>query len=410
MIICASIITRVSLNWQSGYYIEKRDYMKKIKPLLFASCLLLAFVIVYTKFINAESNKTTYVVFGDSIAAGYGLDGYSNTRETPPSGSYQSLVGNFLKTTPVNYAVTGDDSDDLIGILGSGKADKALSEADVITISIGSNDLLKPFTAIVQETLGLTDENGNTVTSIEDYYQQAGTASLPELLAMAGRLSDALEDNDVLHGKAQEFSGKFGEIIKTLKEKAPQAGIYVTNIYNPYKDVTALGNIAESYIQEINKAFDAESDDYTLIDVYSLFKSENLTNVKFNLSDLSDINLDPHPSAEGHKKIASAITDALNKKYAPSKASITKMESTARNSITINLSCKSGKSGYEIRFAKSKNGKFNVLKTTYKNKNKFKLAKLKSGKTYFFKARCYNNVNGVKYYGSYSKIKKIKIK
>ena len=35
---------------------------------------------------------------------------------------------------------------------------------------------------------------------------------------------------------------------------------------------------------------------------------------------------------------------------------------------------------------------------------------LKKGKTYYVKVRSYKTVNGVKYYGAYSAVKKVKIK
>lgn len=171
-----------------------------------------------------------------------------------------------------------------------------------------------------------------------------------------------------------------------------------------------LGDIAETYIKEINTAFSNDSKNYTLIDLYTLFKNENLSNVKFNISDLSSINLDPHPSKEGHKRIAETIIASIENAYAPATASISQLKSTAKNTITIKLACKTNKSGYEIKFATSKNGKWNTLETSAKNTTKIKSSKLKAGKTYYIKARSFNEINGVKYYSHYSKVKKIQIK
>lgn len=133
---------------------------------------------------------------------------------------------------------------------------------------------------------------------------------------------------------------------------------------------------------------------------------KNLSNVKFDISDLDNINLDPHPSKKGHDKIASAILDAIKEKYSPAPANINQLKSTAKNTITIKLSCTSGKSGYEIKFASSKDGKWTKLKDTSKNANSIKSGKLKSGKTYYFRARSYNNINGVKYYSKPGKVKR----
>lgn len=383
----------------------------RFKHLLFIICMFIAGTVAYTMCTNAGSGKNTYVALGDSIAAGYGLEGYSGGQEVPPADSYQSLVGSFLKTSPVNYAVTGDDSSDCIELLNSGTADEALSDASVITLSIGSNDLLGPFTNIVKEALGITDSDGDMDYSlIEDYYASFKNTSFTDLLAMANNLADKVKDNEELHAKAQAFSGNFNEIINILKEKAPQAVIYVTNIYNPFKDVMVVESLADTYINELNSVFKDNSGDYNLIDTYSLFAKENLSNVKFDISDLDNVNLDPHPSKKGHARIASAILDAIKGKNAPAPANIKQLKSTAKNTVTIKLSCTSGKSGYEIKFASSKDGKWTKLKDTSKNNNIIKSGKLKSGKTYYFKARSYNNVNGIKYYSNPGKVKKVKIK
>lgn len=384
---------------------------KRIKPLLFLICMVSVAVMLYTMCSNARSSKTTYVALGDSIAAGYGLAGYSASQETPPADSYQSVLSRFLKTDAVNFAVTGDDSTDCINILNSGKADAALSDAGIITISIGSNDLLKPFIEIAKETFGITEVNGSMdISPVEDYYADFKDASLIDMLAIANDFADKLSDNKVLHEKAQGFSSNFNKIINILKEKAPQAEIYVTNIYNPYKDVMVLGSSADTYIREINNAFTDNSGSYTLIDLYTLFAKENLVNTKFDISSLDNINLDPHPSKEGHARIASAIIDALNSKHAPSEVKTGQVKSTAKNTVTIKLFCPSGKSGYEVEFAPSKDGKWKKLKDTSKDKIQIKSGKLKSGKTYYFRARSYNNLNGVKYYSGYSQAKKAKIK
>ena len=144
---------------------------KKFKQLLFILCMVIAITMSYTIFTHAGSNKTGYVAFGDSIAAGYGLEGYTADQDNPPADSYQAIISNFLKTSPANYAVTGDDSTDCINILESGNADNMLSDAGIITLSIGSNDLLKPFTGIVKETLGITEDIESLDPSqIEKYY------------------------------------------------------------------------------------------------------------------------------------------------------------------------------------------------------------------------------------------------
>lgn len=68
-------------------------------------------------------------------------------------------------------------------------------------------------------------------------------------------------------------------------------------------------------------------------------------------------------------------------------------------------------SGYVVYRATSKKGKYKKIKTlkkasktTYTNKN------LKAGKTYYYKIRAYRKVNGKKVYGSYSKVKAVRVR
>ena len=68
-------------------------------------------------------------------------------------------------------------------------------------------------------------------------------------------------------------------------------------------------------------------------------------------------------------------------------------------------------SGYEIYISNKKNGKYSKIKKISKRETtKYTKAKLKKGKTYYFKIRTYKKIGNKKYYSKYSKVYKIKIK
>lgn len=70
----------------------------------------------------------------------------------------------------------------------------------------------------------------------------------------------------------------------------------------------------------------------------------------------------------------------------------------------------SGASGYQIAVSTKKKKGYKVKKTINKQKTKSSTIKgLKKGKTYYIKVRAFTTVSGVRIYGSYSKIKKIKL-
>ena len=57
-----------------------------------------------------------------------------------------------------------------------------------------------------------------------------------------------------------------------------------------------------------------------------------------------------------------------------------------------------------------KKGKYKLIKTVKKNKIvSYSKKNLKKGKTYYIKVRAYKVIDGKKVYGTYSKVKKIKM-
>lgn len=357
-----------------------------------------------------------YAAFGDSIAAGYGLSGYTNGQTEAPADSYQALLSKFLHTQSCNYAVTGDDSSACIELLNSGVADTDLKTADIVTLSIGSNDLLLPFIQIVMDFYNI--QPGTIDPSLfADGFQMSDIdlsgldmTQLPEYYKQSEALLAELTSNGQLHAQASAFSDKFRTILSILHEKAPDAEIYVTNIYNPFISVPKIGELAETYIQEINQAFSADDKDYTLIDVYTPFQKEELTNVHFDMKNPGSINPDPHPSIKGHQKIADLLIAALKDAHSPKAAVLSSVSTSRKTKLTVKIKLPENASGYDIRYASSKNGTYKTLASgsgkTYRTSSK----KLKSGKTYYIRVRSYQTVKGVTYYGKNSNVKKITVK
>lgn len=390
----------------------KHSKQKRLCSFILFMCLLFT-ALCSPGTANAESlsDKTVYVAFGDSIAAGYGLDGYTHDQTDAPFGSYQALTGDFLHTKSNNYAVSGDDSSDCISLLNSGAADADLEKADVITLSIGSNDLLLPFIQIVMEYFDI-DPDRIDASSFEDGFTmpEIDTTKLVQYLKQAEELAASLADHKVLHDQAAAFPKKFQNILSILHEKAPAAEIYVTNIYNPFTSIPMIGELAETYISEINQAFSKDASDYTLVDVYTPFGHAELTNVNFDMKNPSGINLDPHPSIEGHRVIADLLIQALQKAHAPKAAVLKSAASDGRHRLSAKIKPAKNSDGYEILYASKKKGSYKTLDTASKKTYQTDSAKLKSGKTYYIKIRSFKTVKGVTYYGAESSIKKIVIK
>lgn len=246
-----------------------------------------------------DQKIVNYVALGDSIAKGYGLKDVENE-------SYVGRIANVLEerygaVRLTNFGKNGLRSDELLEILTDRSNEQhnaymeKIKEADLITLSIGSNDLLCYIS---------TDTN----------------------------FKEFREKGDEIFTKAcEKFSDNIPRIIRAIRDAAPNAQLFVNNIYNPCKDISFnisedilndLDELAEVYIEKINAGFYSEKvqsvfhntiggTKYTLVDVKSAFEEtdEKLINMVFSWGDI-----DPHPNKEGHKVIADMIIPKISLK------------------------------------------------------------------------------------------------
>lgn len=247
-----------------------------------------------------EQKIVNYVALGDSIAKGYGL---KNVEEE----SYVGRIANVLEERYgavhlTNFGENGLRSDELLEILTDRSNEhhnaymEKIKEADLITLSIGSNDLLRYV---------------STDTDFEEFRKRG---------------------DEIFSQACERFAENIPLIIKAIRDAAPNAQLFVNNIYNPCKDISFnisedilnhLDELAEVYIRKINAGFYSEnvqsvfynknggtySARYTLIDVKGAFekKDEKLINMVFSWGDI-----DPHPNKEGHKVIADMIIPKIS--------------------------------------------------------------------------------------------------
>lgn len=229
---------------------------------------------------DLTSTSIRYVALGDSIAYGYGLE---NREEQ----SYVSLVRKHLEkqydsVCISNFGSNGMRSDELLDILTNPENDDyrkyraTLRYADVVTLSIGSNDLLH----LVRLDLNIQE----LIEKGEEMFDQA----------------------------CRGFKKNFPKIICEIKKINPDVKIYADNIYNPAKGLMAFDDVydvAEHYISLMNQCF-YDSEDYQLVDVKGCFDKEkdSMVNVSWKGREL-----DPHPSVEGHKKIAGMVIKEMER-------------------------------------------------------------------------------------------------
>lgn len=241
-------------------------------------CGIKTMPVIYVSSGDNTSTTLHYVALGDSIAYGYGLD-------NPDEESYVGKISRYLEgkydyVLTANLGCNGQKSEELLDILKNPgnenyrKYRASIQYADIITLSIGSNDLLK-------------------------------------LIELKLNIEEMIEKGDEKYQRAcQQFAVNFPEIIRAIHEINPNVEIYANNIYNPAKGIPFFANVyqvAEYYIDMINKAF-PQNDTYHLIDIKKAFDKQKKSMIKLAIKGtLSGGEIDPHPSREGHDLIAKMV-------------------------------------------------------------------------------------------------------
>lgn len=252
------------------------------------SALLLA-AILLTPCAAAQEESGTLLALGDSITYGYGLQDIGSQR-------YAQLLADALGLKLEMRAVNGYTSEDVLRQLRESDLEAA-SEADIVCMSVGGNELLGPFF----EALTALLPEGKTLL----------TATSNELMSAAFTLVDSPVKNAELKAAVREnlakFKENFNEIISIIKEANPGCRIVVQTLYNPLAGGGAmLASFAESYkfaFDGINRVI-RTCPDIVVCDVAAAIAEDpaGLTNIA---------QTDVHPNAAGHALIAQLMQSSL---------------------------------------------------------------------------------------------------
>jgi lysophospholipase L1-like esterase len=264
-----------------------------------------------------NAKPLNYLSLGDSIAYGMSAD---------EGMSYFKLFSEFKDESAfmkagsnVNLAVPGATTVDLLESLATKEFQKAIKKADVITISIGGNNLLKPVIAAVFMAYGLNPE----VNTIEELIYTIASFGGSEINAM----SKWAEVTALIIASAQNTSsGQLGYflvlgqqafiaqmplIYETIRELNPNAKIVALNQYNPfvYAENALLYGLFETLAGGMNNLLDlwALNENCFVADVHDAFFIVPDA-VTFSLNPAT-LNLDIHPTTLGHGLIFGLLED-----------------------------------------------------------------------------------------------------
>lgn len=263
--------------------------------------LLLSMPILTVSAQKAEqSNPTDLLLFGDSIATGYGL-----SSDEINYGQQLAQAFGLTGSKYTNLAHDGDTSGDLLVKISDSAAGDSIQKADTVVISIGGNDVLGPFFTLVKTAIGHPEF---TSAQLEAAIAADPVTTISEISAsMQSSSAKALFDEAV-----KTFGTNFSQIIRGILEVNPNAHIYVQTVYNPFSGLNGLDSLssfAESILGELNAAIvqGASSGQYTAVDIHGIFSGKAIT-------DTNIARFDIHPNATGHSAIFNAIYKVITGK------------------------------------------------------------------------------------------------
>lgn len=218
--------------------------------------------IAVTKMIQLKDIQ--YVALGDSLTEGVGDElgqhGYVGRMQK----EMETWKG-VKSVTVTNTAKRGRRSDQLIDQIQSGKLDDALERADIISLTIGGNDLMKIVRANITD---LTKE--------------------------------------VFDDKRPAFQQRYETIMQLIRERNPDAPIILIGIYNPLSIFTKEKSDMNTIMREWNsdiRGFANQDAHAVFINVEDLFDSND--NMVYHTDFF-------HPNAKGYDQMTARIIKTLH--------------------------------------------------------------------------------------------------
>ena len=258
----------------------------------------------------ASDAQESYVALGDSITTGYGL--------ADPAAAFPELVAEQNDFSLTNLAEDGATSADLLATVQDPANLAAISGADIVTVTIGGNDLMSAlyeFLAAGYQALDptMTAEKMQELLVKGDPITIAAAAQMIPDFAASDQAADALTD----------ITTNLAGAIGAVKTANPDVQVIVATQYNPYQQAAdaAVGATAEAAgvidtafntgVTVLNTAIQqvCSTAQCTVADVYTTFaqSDQNPCNASCKF-----LNLDFHPNTYGHTLIADLVNGLVD--------------------------------------------------------------------------------------------------
>lgn len=286
---------------------------KRILSLLLCVCMLISLLPVGAM---AAEEDPTYLVLGDSISSGYGL--------ANDESSFAELVAAEKSFNLNDQSDSGEKASTLLAKLQNNEID-GLADADVITLTIGGNDLMAALYSYLTDAYNTDRDDADKLTV--EQMQQALLSGDQDILTFAVQKISGFASSEQAAAALDTLSSDLTQIIAAIRAANPTVVIVVGNQYNPYAHLAdAVGDnplysmAANMVANAFDKGVTALNDliaqgeaqgAYVVADIYTAFNDAAQNPCNAGLTSTGIINLDFHPNACGHQLIADVVNSLL---------------------------------------------------------------------------------------------------
>lgn len=286
---------------------------KKIINLLIVIVFLISYMYPIMVYADTESYKE-YLALGDSIAYGYGL----SDRDTESYAAKVAKKYNINSSNFKNLAVSGMTCEEFYEQIQKSEYTNAIKSADLITISIGSNELLGIVIRAVANVTGISENDPDFANNAQNAFLKASMTEKSNMLIKIYKFCTSEETKVEIENAIKTYNEKWEKSIQYIKKQNPSVTIVATEFYNPYYEVALaswdISGFVDEYIKKMNDILTSYSNsekEYKIAKIYSAFNTTNPRMTNVNIS-LTKFNVDPHPNVLGHEVICTKILDALS--------------------------------------------------------------------------------------------------
>jgi lysophospholipase L1-like esterase len=270
--------------------------LKKQMINAFILIFLFSFMTPGSLVLGATEAKS-YVALGDSIS--FGMSAVPGKGYVDQFHTYLKGLEMYKDIQLTNLSTPGDASTNLKSKIALNQ--EVIKNADVITISIGGNNLLGPVIASMAKLFNINPVNN------PNFQLELATAIASDPLAHQKIMAMSQEPafTAALTAGVTTFGADWNEIVLSIRAMAPQAEIYVNTIYNPFNALDPFYGMFDTLINQINAIINMGTPYYKVVGVNGEFKKDHgQPLVNFNIAAGA---IDPHPNTLGHGVIYEAL-------------------------------------------------------------------------------------------------------